>query len=244
MKISIYTLTDPRTNEIRYIGKTINKLNIRLSKHISNVKYGKLNYCKNWILSLMKLGLKPIIQLIEETNESQWEEREKFWIKQFKLEGKRLTNATEGGETPNHLLISIASKKMWENAEYREKHSGENHHMKKKENRLKVSGENSGMFGKKHSEEAKLKISNSLLGHKSSDLQRKRVSEANKKSKTIQHRKNLSKAGSVAIEKYNYIVEQINIYKRTLQSVADELKISLTAVWRVYNKKLLCQKLD
>ena len=36
--INFYTLTDPNTNKIRYIGKTIQSLKTRLVKHISETK--------------------------------------------------------------------------------------------------------------------------------------------------------------------------------------------------------------
>lgn len=50
MKVIIYTLKDPITNEIRYIGRTReSKLYIRLSGHMSMGKSNHNTYKKNWI---------------------------------------------------------------------------------------------------------------------------------------------------------------------------------------------------
>lgn len=48
----------------------------------------------NWILSILKKDLKPIIELIEETNTSNWEEREKYYISLY----TNLLNSSLGGE--------------------------------------------------------------------------------------------------------------------------------------------------
>lgn len=102
--IKIYTLSHPITNEIRYIGKTKYTLEERLAKHL--ITYER-NHRANWIRSLIKEGLKPVIELLEEVEESQWINCEKYWISQFKVWGFRLLNLTEGGETG---IISIACR--------------------------------------------------------------------------------------------------------------------------------------
>ena len=67
MQIKIYTLSDPRTpNTIRYVGKTKRKLSERLNSHISQAKKAeqkliKSNHNYNWIISLSRLSLKPVI---------------------------------------------------------------------------------------------------------------------------------------------------------------------------------------
>lgn len=59
--VNIYTLEHPITGEIKYVGKTIKSLQIRLSEHITDSK--KYNFKNpNWIKSILKLNLKPIIQ--------------------------------------------------------------------------------------------------------------------------------------------------------------------------------------
>lgn len=88
----IYTLSDPRNMEIRYVGVTCTTLSARLSQHIYDSKKGG-TYKRNWILSLIKLNMKPIISVIEVTTHLRWEEREKYWISYY----ENLTNSNSGG---------------------------------------------------------------------------------------------------------------------------------------------------
>lgn len=94
-KCYIYKLIDPITNKVRYVGKTKNKLNVRLSQHISKSKTNYKSHVYDWIRKLQCSGNKPIIELIEECFENNWEEREIYWISQF----KNLTNISRGGIT-------------------------------------------------------------------------------------------------------------------------------------------------
>ena len=87
----IYTLKHPITNEVRYVGKTIRPKR-RLAEHL--YQHPK-NHRGNWVKSLLKQGLKPTLEVIEECNDNNWEQREKFWITQF----DNLTNSTDGGES-------------------------------------------------------------------------------------------------------------------------------------------------
>lgn len=94
-KVKIYALIDPITLEIRYIGKTIRSLYDRFYQHFSNLKEN--TYKCNWIKSLRKRGLRPIIELIEEVEFEEWENMEKFYISYFRYIGCDLTNHAEGG---------------------------------------------------------------------------------------------------------------------------------------------------
>jgi hypothetical protein len=94
MKVYIYTLTDPRTNEIRYIGKA-NNLKKRLKKHLCE----KSNSMRvKWISSLKKIGLEPIIESIEIVENIEWQYWECFYINLFKTWNFKLLNGTIGGE--------------------------------------------------------------------------------------------------------------------------------------------------
>ena len=77
----IYTLKHPDTNEVHYVGKTIQPLQHRLSGHISRSKVSRSAYVNCWIYSLILEGKTPTIELTEETDN--WEEREMFWIQQY-----------------------------------------------------------------------------------------------------------------------------------------------------------------
>lgn len=88
--VYIYTLSHPITNEVRYVGKTIN-LKRRYKQHL----YDKRTTHKcNWVKSLKNEGLKPVLTVIEVCYDN-WQEREIYWISQF----NNLTNFLDGGGT-------------------------------------------------------------------------------------------------------------------------------------------------
>ena len=98
MKTYIYTLTDPDTNQVRYVGKTVN-VKRRYYGHTNENSNKRLknSHLANWLLLLLKNNKKPILEVIDECD-SNWEELEKYWIAQFKAWGFKLTNLTEGGQ--------------------------------------------------------------------------------------------------------------------------------------------------
>jgi len=98
--VKIYTLSHPITNEVKYVGKTVESLNERLRKHLH--KKDK-TYRYNWIISLKKEGLIPKIELIEECDEIDWRWNERYWISQFRTWGFRLVNLCDGGLGSNGM---------------------------------------------------------------------------------------------------------------------------------------------
>lgn len=106
----IYTLADPFTLEIRYIGKTVSLLHHRLGQHLY-VTGKESNHRTNWIKSIINKGGKPIIEYLDESvwNESQI--LESYWIEQFSHWGFKLVNSTLGGEGNLGRIVSEESKK-------------------------------------------------------------------------------------------------------------------------------------
>jgi hypothetical protein len=101
MEIYIYTLSHPITNEVRYVGKTIN-VKRRYKQHL----YDKRNSHKAcWVKSLKNEGLKPIMTIVE-TCSNNWQEREIYWINQF----DNLTNLKEGGGVDYNRTTSEGTK--------------------------------------------------------------------------------------------------------------------------------------
>jgi len=96
----IYELIDPVTNVTRYIGKTID-LKLRFEKHIWEAKKGKKSYKNNWVKGLLEVNLTPIINIIDEVLESEWQFWEQFYIDLYKSWEIKLTNLTSGGEGCN-----------------------------------------------------------------------------------------------------------------------------------------------
>jgi len=99
--IHIYILIDPRTDEIRYVGKTEQSINARINGHMQdNTPCHRVH----WLNELKREGLKPraailvTIDLFEPFDENTWKIEEKYWIRKLKQMGARLTNNTIGGD--------------------------------------------------------------------------------------------------------------------------------------------------
>ena len=105
----IYTLEDPDTGEIRYIGKTVKPLKSRLTGHIYTARKVNNHRC-NWIKSIIKRGKKPVIKFLDACNWDESQSLETYWIFQFKSWGYSLVNATDGGEGNLGLKLSKERK--------------------------------------------------------------------------------------------------------------------------------------
>ena len=92
----IYALCDPVTNEVRYIGKTVQTLRQRLMQHRRAAKNGKLPV-NRWLRKHQGVNFTgPYIKLIELVpHGADWASRECAWIEHFR---GRLLNLTSGGE--------------------------------------------------------------------------------------------------------------------------------------------------
>lgn len=122
-EIKIYGLSSSREpNNIRYIGKTSKKLKYRLSTHLYYTRKGK-SHKDNWILKELSDGFEIIItEIFLVPEDESWEEWEKYYIKEYKERGYKLTNLTEGGEGlhgeenpfygKNHTEESIKNNKL------------------------------------------------------------------------------------------------------------------------------------
>ena len=179
-RVKIYVLKHPDTSEIRYVGKTVRSLSKRLGNHIANAKGNKHNkHLSNWIINILNTGKRPIIELIEECDNSVWEEREKYWISQY----TNLINLTEGGdgcvgfihdqETISKLrLVNLGRKHTDEFKEAMSRRlKGVPH---SKEHTAKIAKANTG---KKASEATKKRLSESHRGIKQSEESKRKKSE-------------------------------------------------------------------
>ncbi len=121
----IYTLSDPRTGFVRYVGKTVRPLGRRLSAHLRDVKaqeYGHHAAC--WIRSLLAVGVRPVIEPLEDSPED-IDEAERFYIAYLRFLGCDLTNSTPGGDGGSHkgrristehrARLSEAARTAWQN---------------------------------------------------------------------------------------------------------------------------------
>lgn len=102
----IYGLLDPNTNELRYIGQSID-IERRYKSHLSPAHLqvhtiaGQTTRKNRWLKKILTQNKKPILIIIEICEKPHFEEAEKFYISYFSAIGAKLTNSTEGGEAPN-----------------------------------------------------------------------------------------------------------------------------------------------
>lgn len=190
--VFIYSLSDPNTLEIRYIGKA-NDLKYRFWAHLHEAKNDLRNQHKcNWIKKLLKEGKKPIIDVIEEVSFENWEECEKFWITQIKAWGFNLLNKTEGGECgviSQNCKVALANSKKRGHIKGQFKHSEETKAKIREKRALQ-----------KITEEQKIKTSQSLKGVKKTDEHRKKISDGRKGIVfTQEHRNKIAKSKSKSI---------------------------------------------
>lgn len=173
----IYALLDPRTREIRYIGKT-DKLAARLRLHI---RTRENTYKSHWIQSLVAKGLRPIMQIIDKVYVHEWQAAEAAYIIFFKEQGCNLTNATPGGDglgsgqdNPQFRKPRTPEVK----AKIRAKLMG---HGVSAETRARMSAGIKGKCkGRKHSPEARARMSAAQKGKIISSETRAKLSALNK----------------------------------------------------------------
>jgi hypothetical protein len=169
MLYKIYILTDPITNEIRYIGQTTQKLNKRLKNHIGEANYRtshnkKHNHRTNWINSILKKNLRPKIELLDEVDDYKfWEQH---YISLFKSWGFKLVNGSECGED----CSKVNSLEQLEKRRIKWSGSGN-----PKFNSKRI-GELNPFYGKKHEKETIDKMKNKIFTNET----RKKMSDAKK----------------------------------------------------------------
>jgi hypothetical protein len=93
---TIYALVDPRTDKIRYVGKTTWPLAHRLRTHMADATAKPHTRRARWVNGLRAEALRPTIRALEVVPTAEWETAERRWIR--RLAHCDLTNATEGGE--------------------------------------------------------------------------------------------------------------------------------------------------
>jgi len=182
-KYTIYALTD-KAGDVRYVGWATNTQR-RLRTHIHQARKEPLrNHRTNWIHSLLKVGLKPSLVVIETGNGCDWGEKERGWIKFFRERGCRLVNATDGGDGSLGYKHSSGTLAKMAKARIGRVFSLE-HRARLSEARLghEVSPETRAKIGaasRGQSPESRLKMSASKLGHAVSAETRAKIGDANK----------------------------------------------------------------
>lgn len=145
----IYTLSDPRTGQVRYVGVTF-RGKARFREHLSRAVTGGKTHRDNWIRSLIAINLRPVYLIIETGRGDGWQEAERHWIARYR-ETSRLTNLTDGGDGSPGYVPALELRAKW-----RAMRAGVSYPV----------GRIPGMRGKHHTSEAREKIRQAGMGRK------------------------------------------------------------------------------
>lgn len=96
--VEIYSLSDPDTGEVRYLGKANNSAK-RLKRHILDARRRRTPVY-DWMNSLAARGKLPVITVVEVTDQDGWPAAERRHIAEARARGVRLLNLAEGGNQP------------------------------------------------------------------------------------------------------------------------------------------------
>ena len=158
----VYTITDPRDDLVKYVGITTNPKN-RFCKHKSDKQSKEGIVKRNWLLKLHKLGLEPIIDIIDEGTIDYCMKAETGYIKLFLACGANLKNRASNGflhkhtdETKQKLRLQKLGKKLTEEHKQSLKENSSKYWLGKKftdehlknmsENRKNIPPKNKGIF--------------------------------------------------------------------------------------------------
>jgi hypothetical protein len=171
--VFIYALADPRTFSIRYVGKSTNPTR-RFRQHLADKTD---SYKSRWVWSLAKLGLSPVLVVLEKVR-GDWQERERFWIRLLSTTGNRLTNLTSGGEglhdpsDSTRQKIGRIRREQWQDEKQREKLMAV---IRSPGRRAAISV---ALKGKRKTAEHVAKLPQNQIGSTRSAEQRKKISAA------------------------------------------------------------------
>lgn len=97
--IHIYILSDPRSGEIFYVGKTVNPKH-RRAIHLTPSSHNKAK--RERVLEIRESGAFPEFEIVESLDvpdhHSHWGDAEKWWIAYLRSIGCPLTNILKGGQ--------------------------------------------------------------------------------------------------------------------------------------------------
>jgi hypothetical protein len=97
MKVEIYGLYCPDTDELRYVGKA-NNASKRFKTHLQERVLSRP--VNKWVNALLESGKSPVMRVLETVAADQWEEAERRLIAEHRKSG-RLLNIADGGAMPH-----------------------------------------------------------------------------------------------------------------------------------------------
>lgn len=148
----VYKILNKKNGE-SYIGKTSDNIETRFKRHCYLARCGVATHLYS---AIRKYGEENFtIELVEKTKQDLLNEREKYWISQLQPK-YNMTKGGDGGDTSSSQLY----------VEYMRIRSE------------LVKGKNNPFYGKKHTEETKRKLSETMKGRRISTEHKKKISVA------------------------------------------------------------------
>lgn len=186
----IYGLTDPRTGEVRYVGKSATGMK-RPKLHGKPSCLAKDETHKaNWIRSLLAQGIHYVVEVLQYVgSREELNSAERYWIREARNAGWKLTNHTDGGDglsgatfsAEHRANISKANRGRKLTAEQKARCSVAARRRDPATGAARVHAASLAWKGSKHTEEAKKAIGAVHRGKVVSAEARAKVSVANSK---------------------------------------------------------------
>lgn len=186
---TVYSLSSTRNGEIRYIGQTTQPLGKRLVQHRNYAKLRKVTAVHKWMVSEIEAGFDIRITALVE--DAVLHQTEIALIAQYRKNGARLLNHTDGGEGTVGWRGNKGNKRP-DLAEKNRLAKGKPGHPVSPEARAKIAASKlgkkcpfliernkakAGLPGHPHTDQSKAKIGAALKGRTFSEETRKKISE-------------------------------------------------------------------
>lgn len=101
----IYSLSDPTTGAIRYVGKTDDP-EYRQRTHLRK----GITIKSKWVQHLLSKGVTPVLEVLDEVPHAEWMFWEQHWIQVVRGWGFDLVNGDNGGLGHYRLTREVAAK--------------------------------------------------------------------------------------------------------------------------------------
>lgn len=117
----IYSLVDPITKEVRYIGQTKQKLTARLNGHIQDGRSFRYNIPKcEWVADLINQDLLPLIIELECVKNKDADQKEDYWINYYRQNNDllNLTNGNVHGRSQEYRMTYAINRYTYERLQF------------------------------------------------------------------------------------------------------------------------------
>lgn len=235
----IYTLTDPRTERVRYVGVTFRGKQ-RFNEHISRAVTGGKTHRDCWIRSVIAVGMRPVYQIVEAGKGEGWQDAERRWITHYR-QTEDLVNHTDGGDGTPGCIPTPELRQKWSKmragvpyAPGRKSAMLGQHHTAEAKEKIRIAG-----TGRALSAEAKAKLSAAHTG-KTLSVEHIEKMAAAKRGKTLTEEHKRKIAASTTGRKPVLCIETGQIYP-SITAASRDLSVAETSIYQAIRKGCRCK---